>query len=469
MLTKRARTASIVVFVLMLAFVDCGDDSPTGPLNTAPTASFTVSSGSGTTETVFQFDASGCSDAEDAASALQVRWDWEDDGTWDTGWSTTKTATYQYGTAGTKTVRLEVKDTGSLSDDTTQAVQVSVPNTAPTASFTVTPSEGTTLTEFQFDASGSSDAEDAPSALQVRWDWEDDGTWDADWSTTKTATHQYGSVGTKTARLEVKDTGGLSDDTTQVVVVTVANTAPVASFTVTPSEGTTLTEFQFDASGSSDAEDAPSTLQVRWDWEDDGIWDAGWSTTRTITHQYGEAGTKTVRLEVRDTGGLSDDTTQVVTVSGPNTPPTATFWVMPGSGTTATVFLFDASGSSDAEDGKSVLEVRWDWEDDGTWDADWSTHKGNSHQYGEAGAKTVRLQVRDTGGLSDDTTRVVTVSADNTAPTASFTLDAGRRTPGTVIQVDASGSSDAEDPGSLLQVRWTWEGDWVWTDWTTTK
>jgi formylglycine-generating enzyme required for sulfatase activity len=98
-------------------------------------------------------------------------------------------------------------------------------NTAPTASFTVTPSTGTTSTNFQFDASGSSDAEDPVSALQVRWNWENDGVWDTDWSTTKTANHQYGTTGTKTIRLEAKDTGGLTDDTTRTV--TVIGTGPV--------------------------------------------------------------------------------------------------------------------------------------------------------------------------------------------------------------------------------------------------
>jgi formylglycine-generating enzyme required for sulfatase activity len=99
------------------------------------------------------------------------------------------------------------------------------------------------------------------------------------------------------------------------------NTAPTASFTVIPSVGATITVFEFDASGSSDAQDAVSLLQVRWDWENDGTWDTGWSTTKTASHQYGTVGTKTIKLGVRDTGGLTDYTTQAVSVSNVNIPP----------------------------------------------------------------------------------------------------------------------------------------------------
>jgi len=72
--------------------------------NTIPTASFTN---------------------EDESSALEVRWDWENDGTYDTNYSITKTATYQYNTVGTYTVKLEVKDTEGLTNTTTVQIIVS--------------------------------------------------------------------------------------------------------------------------------------------------------------------------------------------------------------------------------------------------------------------------------------------------------------------------------------------------------
>ena len=95
------------------------------------------------------------------------------------------------------------------------------------------------------------------------------------------------------------------------------NTAPIASFTVNPISGTTSTTFIVDASGSSDNEDPISALQARWDWDNDGLYDTGWLTTKTASHQYASANIYTIRLEVQDTGGLTDTDMQEVTVIPP--------------------------------------------------------------------------------------------------------------------------------------------------------
>lgn len=212
--------ATLSIAFILLSPLGCGKDETTNPVNTAPIASFTVTPSTGTISTIFQFDASGCSDAQDPVSALQVRWDWENDGTWDTGWKTAKADTHTYGAMGTKTINLEVKDTGGLTGNRARTLVVGAGNTPPMASFTVTPASGDTLTSFQFDASRSLDAEDPVLALEVRWDWENDGTWDTQWSTTKTQSRRYGTTGTKTIKLEVKDSGSLIGDTTQTVTVT---------------------------------------------------------------------------------------------------------------------------------------------------------------------------------------------------------------------------------------------------------
>jgi CSLREA domain-containing protein len=94
------------------------------------------------------------------------------------------------------------------------------------------------------------------------------------------------------------------------------NTSPQASFTVNPSTGDTSTLFTFDASGCSDNEDASSALEVRWDWENDGIYDTNWSTVKKTTHTFKDAKVHTIRLQVRDTAGLTDSTTRQVTVTG---------------------------------------------------------------------------------------------------------------------------------------------------------
>ena len=79
----------------------------------------------------------------------------------------------------------------------------------------------------------------------------------------------------------------------------------------------------------------------------------------------------------------------------------------------------------------SDLEVRWDFENDGIWDTDWSIDKFENHQYENENNYTVKLDVRDTGGLTDNTTKNVFV-LNNTG--------GGEPCPGTPTVTDTDGN-----------------------------
>ena len=281
---------------------------------TKPEPDFTFSPSSGTTNTTFQYDASNSSDFEDTAAILQVCWDWDNNGACETAWSTTKTADYKFSTDGTHTVQLQVKDTYGLTASTTK--QVGVGNSPPTAAFTVKPHIGDSTTFFVFDPTGSTDNEDPTSALQVRWDWENDGSWDTLWGAMQTSGVTFGaaSYGQQTIMLDVEDTKGLRDSTTDIIFI---DTKPTAVFTVTPPNGDTNTVFSFDASSSTDPIIGTYWLDARWDWENDGTYDTSWNRALTlVTHSFPHAGTYTVRMELKPSvGGLTDTTTRQVTVT----------------------------------------------------------------------------------------------------------------------------------------------------------
>jgi uncharacterized protein (TIGR02145 family) len=99
--------------------------------------------------------------------------------------------------------------------------------------------------------------------------------------------------------------------------------------------------------------------------------------------------------------------------SVPNTAPSASFTVSPESGSTSTIFNFDASGSSDNEDNFSQLRFSWDWENDGTWDVENSTNHNPTHQYSSSGNYTVKFRVIDSGDLFDETISQVSVSSSS--------------------------------------------------------
>jgi uncharacterized protein (TIGR02145 family) len=131
--------------------------------------------------------------------------------------------------------------------------------------------------------------------------------WEYEWNSS-------GKSGSHIVFARAYDTNDKMSESSKITIK-INNGLPVASFTVLPSNGDSSTVFQVDASGSTDREDPVNALQVRWDWEDDGAWDTDYSITKTASHQYDTEGTKTIRLEVRDTFGQTDTTSGQVTIS----------------------------------------------------------------------------------------------------------------------------------------------------------
>lgn len=281
--------------------------------NAPPEALFTVSPVSGHVRETFSFDASASTDDYDSTSNLQVRWDFDGDGNWDTEWDTNKVQNHQFSNSGFYKAKIELKDTEGLIALNSRDVIVDA-NEKPNALFDVTPSEGTVQTIYTFNASSCTDDFDPTSILQVRWDFDGDGNWDTDWDTNKVQNHQFSMPGSYITKIEVKDTDGLIAQNSRNIIVD-ANVQPTALFTVTPSEGTLQTVFTFNASSCNDDFDPTSSLQVRWDFEGDGNWDTDWSNNKVQNHQFSNSGTYTVKLEVKDTQGLTDQYTSSVMVA----------------------------------------------------------------------------------------------------------------------------------------------------------
>jgi len=387
-----------------------GSSGNGGGNSDVPVASFTVTPAVGTPQSTIHFDAS----ASTASSALQYRWDWENDGVWDCDFSSTKTASHQYFITGSYSIKLEVKDASGKTSAATRSVVINAAGIGvPTASFTVDYTGASPNTVLNFDASGSTDTFDATDNLQVRWDWEDDGVFDTTYSTTKTMTHAFTTKGVYTVRLQVKNTSGAIGTVTKQITVD-ANLPPTAGFTITAAEVTAGDTFTVDADGCTDDHDAAANLRVRWDWTNDGAWDTTFSTTKLANYRYPAntpAGTKTIRLQVMDAWGATGTVTKTIVVQpSTDTAPTPLFMVSPTIGTVTTDFAFDATWSSDLEDNLAILQVRWDWESDGTWDTAFATTKTLSHRYATTGQKKITLQVMDSKGLTATYTASVWVN-----------------------------------------------------------
>lgn len=332
-------------------------------------------------------------------------------------------------------------------------------NQRPTAVFVIDPPAGFITTNFKFDASGCSDLESPVENLMVRWDFDGNNDFDTEFSTNKVAYYTYPGHRVYEPILEVRDEGGLISRMSSSVEVRLSTSAPIAHFTVRPESGRISDIFFFDAEASYDAEDPVSQLKVRWDFDGNGTWDTDWSTKKIEYFVFQEEGKYVAKLEVLDTEGLTGSTTGIIYVAPVNIKPTAFFTVYPEVGSTETRFDFDATGCSDPEDSPGNLRVRWDWDNDGTYDTEYRTLKFIQHVFPTPGTYTVVLEVIDTEGYGSTFTREVKVTNPNTPPVADFSITPEKGKVGQEISFDASASTDEEDNPDQMDIRWDWNND----------
>jgi uncharacterized protein (TIGR02145 family) len=211
---------------------------------------------------------------------------------------------------GAKSVYVKIKNDFEIVSQILKDIII-LDTTPPVPDVSVTPESGVTNeTQFQFDATACCDNIAPAEALQVRFDYDNDDTFDTDWLSLASYSYCYTvGGGDKTVNIEVKDCAGWVADTTVKLFV---NTRPQGVFTAIPDANNYL-QYAFDASGSSDYEDGQD-LDFRWDFEGDGSWDTDWSAQHTINHVYSHAGNYAPSLSVCDRHTLSMDTSLQVDV-----------------------------------------------------------------------------------------------------------------------------------------------------------
>ena len=151
-----------------------------------------------------------------------------------------------------------------------------------------------------FDASLSSDPDG--NALQYRWDFESDGTWDTAWSNEPTATHIWNDEWSGNTTLEVSDGELTSTDTANVTII---NVNPVVGKIESPIDPVPVntqitTSCTFTDVGLTD------THTGIWDWGDGKssgyVSEANGAGTITGEHVYANPGVYRVTLTITDDG-----------------------------------------------------------------------------------------------------------------------------------------------------------------------
>lgn len=190
-----------------------------------------------------------------------------------------------------------------------------------------------------------------------------------------------------------------------------ATDPPVPCFTVSTTTPQVNDDVTFDASCTTDPDS--TTLEYRWDWTDDGSYDTSWLTTASTTHAYATTGSKTIRLQVRDSDANRADTTQTITV-GDGSVPLNIDISGPSSATTDTSVAF----TSTVTGGTPSYTYIWDF---GVTAAT-SNEANPSYTYTSSGTYTVSCQVSDSASPSATDSDQYTITISDEVVTYDVTI-----------------------------------------------
>ncbi len=402
----------------------------------------------GNENSAITFDGSASSDPD--GDALTYRWDFENDGVWDTPWSPSPYATKTWGDDYVGDVALEVSD-GSLTDMATTSLTVSNVLSSGSIAISFKPQKEGSPIEFAARVTdpGSDD-------LFLTWSW-GDGTPD-EYSTyynngvspdpypspdinpmdiSDMKSHVYGDNGPVDVTVYVRDDDSGSTSSVLKVTVQPENVPPTVDVTgvMTIDEGQTVTLTATATDPGSD------DLTFEWTFElgatktkiyynngvspdpfpsHDGTYP--FTATNTVSQGYGDDGTYRVSLLVTDDDGGSTMWTGVIVVNNlpPSIPPFGPFVINEADPLAISVTATDP-GSDDLvfawilEYGPAFRRMHYN---DGIGPDPLKSPGGTypfivtdtvTHTYGDNGVFTVRLLVLDDDGASVEHETTVTV------------------------------------------------------------
>jgi hypothetical protein len=382
--------------------------------------------------------------ASDNQNEVQVRWDFDHDGIWDTGWSRAKKVSHVFDTAMTVSPRAEVK----FSDDEILEVDGIVPATrtligsilprsrwsklhiisAPVVPPIVDVSPGTSgfseSTFFTFDASRSR----VPSLGWLEWSF--DGQQWQRFPRADQVRMQFDSPGTHNVRVRAcfGHANPLCEQTeisvdvdpdpvdfrAEILVQNLTNSSPRWNAGADTRQSIFFSEVGDELRFSATLRSLPvrsQAYQYRWKisqlWNesadpdpDFSRWQTPFSSQNYTHHIFDRTGDFLVTLEVRNEDDTVVSVAQKVRVQQ-NTVPTGTIRHTPEQIYVGERVRFFADNLNEnagrAQNTSQPLDVRFDLDGDGLWDSDFRTGNSAEWVYQNAGTVLVQMQIRDDG------------------------------------------------------------------------
>jgi PKD repeat protein len=321
-------------------------------------------------------------------SITKYWWDVEGDGFYNNEAQESGSYTYQFTQVHPDGVEVKLQvedDAGATSESDPITIYVDSVSDAPDAAF-LTNIDGTLVV---FKDNSIIDTENGASLMGIYWDFDTsvdsngNGVVDDDIdSTEESPSHDYGALGSYSAKMTVVDSTGQSDSVEQDI--TIADTvAPTAAFTYSVKEKTV--SFQ-----NNSTVDTAHNVDVRaysWDLDLNADTDGDSdpendkdSTLKNPTIEYDDYGSYDVKMTIEDSYGKLDTVTQTIEVPNPIQPVTALLSSVPQANSLSQIlldkdgssvtFYFSASGGSDSYSYTLDKNIFYDTDGDGVRDND---------------------------------------------------------------------------------------------------
>ncbi len=427
---RHARRSTAILLALgsalaLIASACVPPDDGGGIDNAAPIVVATADVTAGQAPLLVEFSSAGTQDPDGFID--EYSWDFGDG----SPTSSAPNPAHTYVTGGLFTATLSATDNGGTTRTASVVVVVDPPeNYPPTASIGATATEGKAPFVVEFTSENSFDLDG--TIVSYAWDFGDGNT-----STEADPTHTFTAVGQYVVALTVTDDDG-DVDTAVVDIDVIANIAPVAAATATPSVGKVPLPVAFSSAASTDPDG--DIVSYAWDFGDGNT-----STLANPINTFAASGTYAATLTVTDDSGDTDTTTVSVQVNE-NQAPVAVANATPDAGKAPLGVLFSSAGSTD-NDG-TIVSYGWDFGDGSPVDN--SANPG--HLYTTAGSYTATLTVTDDDGVTSTASLSIEVGPPNVVPTAVGTATPNIGKAPLPVDFSSTGSGDAD--GSIVSYAW---------------
>jgi len=334
----------------------------------------------------------------------------------------TATPTWTYAAAGTYDVALRVSQDGGdffTVQRTTVTIRAPATGSPKINGVSFSPFDPTTYAGDILTLAASASDPAGLALTQYTWNWGDGSP--VTTTTGPTASHQYGTPGTDTAQVTVRNSAGATA-TSSTIVPVIANVAPFLA--PLQSQAVQVNTAQSFAAFASD-QNTRDVLTYAWDFGDGAT-----ATGNPGTHTYTTSNVQyTLKVTVSDGHGHSVPSSATINVvADRNTAPSINVLTSSPSSTWTTLPVQITGNVSDPQ-GNALL-WQWDFNNDGIIDKSYITPltspgqpviRTETYQYATAGSAKAKLTITDQpppGQANKTTFTTVTTSvAANTAPT----------------------------------------------------